>query len=41
MEPTRRLRLIRQWAVRHRAELEANWTRMKAGRPLDKIPPLD
>ena len=35
------LRLIRQWAVLHRAELEANWTRMKAGRPLDKIPPLD
>jgi Domain of unknown function (DUF4160) len=35
------LRLIRQWTVLHRAELEANWTRMKAGRPLDKIPPLD
>ena len=35
------LGLIRQWAVLHRAELEANWTKMKAGRPLDKIPPLD
>jgi len=35
------VRLIRQWAVLHRAELEANWAKMKAGRPLDKIPPLE
>jgi hypothetical protein len=35
------LRLIREWAVLHRAELEANWARMKAGQPLDKIAPLE
>lgn len=35
------LRLIRQWAVVHRAELAANWANMKAGKPLDTIPPLE
>lgn len=35
------LRLVREWAVLHRAELEANWARMKAGQPLDKIAPLE
>ena len=35
------LRLIRQWAVLHRAGLEANWAKMKAGQPLDKIAPLE
>ena len=35
------LRLIREWAVLHRPELEANWASMKAGRSLDKIPPLE
>lgn len=35
------LRLIRQWAVAHSAELEANWVKMKAGRPLERIPPLE
>ena len=35
------LRLIREWAELHRAELEANWARMKAGQPLDKIAPLE
>lgn len=35
------LRLIRQWAVLHRAALEANWANMKAGRPLERIPPLE
>lgn len=34
-------RLIREWALLHRAELDANWTRMKAGSPLDRIAPLD
>lgn len=34
-------RLIRQWAVQHRRELEANWRKMKAGRPLEKIEPLE
>jgi hypothetical protein len=35
------LRLIRQWAVLHGSDLAANWANMKAGRPLDKIPPLE
>jgi hypothetical protein len=35
------LRLIREWAILHRSELEANWANMKAGKPLDKIPPLE
>ena len=35
------LRLIREWATSHRAELEANWDRVKAGEPLERIPPLD
>jgi len=34
------LRLIRDWAALHRGELESNWDRMKAGRPLDRIEPL-
>ncbi len=35
------LRLIEEWAEVHRAELEANWRRVQAGEPLEKIPPLD
>lgn len=35
------LRLIRKWAVLHRTELEANWARMKAGRVLERVPPLE
>lgn len=35
------LRLIREWTQLHRPELEANWASMKAGRPLDRIPPLE
>jgi hypothetical protein len=35
------LRLIREWAILHRTELEANWANMKAGKPLDNIPPLE
>ncbi|MBI4476505.1 MAG: DUF4160 domain-containing protein [Acidobacteria bacterium] len=31
---------IRSWAQHHRAELEANWEKMKAGRPLETIEPL-
>jgi len=34
-------RLIRQWAVLHRSELEANWQKMKAGQSLDRIAPLE
>ena len=35
------LRLIREWAVLHRAELQTNWERMKAGQPLSRIAPLE
>lgn len=35
------LRLIREWANLHRAELEANWESMKAGQPLERIEPLE
>ena len=35
------LRLIREWAILNRSNLEANWANMKAGNPLDKIPPLE
>ena len=34
-------RLIREWAERHRAELEENWARMKQGQALDRIEPLE
>jgi hypothetical protein len=35
------LRLIREWAALHQAELQANWEQMKAGRPLSGIAPLE
>ena len=35
------LRLIREWAELHRAELEANWERAEARVPLDRIAPLE
>ncbi|MDQ7840804.1 MAG: DUF4160 domain-containing protein, partial [bacterium] len=35
------LRLIREWASLRRLELEANWQNMRAGRPLDRIAPLE
>jgi hypothetical protein len=34
-------RLIKEWCVAHRAELDANWSRMKSGEPLERIAPLD
>ena len=34
-------RLIREWAALHRSELEINWNKMKAGRALDRIKPLE
>ena len=34
-------RLIRQWAVLHRVELEANWQKMKVGQTLNRIAPLE
>ena len=35
------LRLIREWALAHQAELEANWSRVEAGEPLERIAPLE
>ena len=35
------LRLVEEWTTLHRSELEANWSRVKAGAPLEKIEPLD
>ena len=35
------LDLIRQWAVLNREALESNWSKIKTGQPLDRIPPLD
>ena len=32
---------IRQWAQLNRAALDANWSKIKAGDPLDRIPPLE
>jgi len=34
-------RLIREWASLHRPELHANWEKMKAGRQLERIEPLE
>jgi hypothetical protein len=38
--PSRALRLVREWAELHRAELEANWAKARARESLDTIPPL-
>jgi hypothetical protein len=35
------LRLIKEWAAAHRPELDANWNRIKEGKALDRIAPLD
>lgn len=35
------MRLLKEWAIAHRMELEANWTKVKAGEPLDRIAPLE
>jgi hypothetical protein len=35
------LRLIKEWAVTHEAELRVNWEQMKGGRPLNGIAPLE
>ena len=34
-------RLIKEWGLAHRVELDANWSRMKSGEPLERIAPLD
>ena len=35
------VRLIREWAALHKAQIEANWARMEAGEQLEKIEPLE
>lgn len=35
------LRLIKDWALAHADELEANWNKASAGASLDRIAPLD
>ena len=35
------LHLIKKWSLAHQVELEANWSRVKAGEPLERIAPLD
>lgn len=35
------LKLIRQWAQLNRVALDANWANIVAGRPLERIPPLE
>lgn len=35
------LRLVEEWASLHGADLEANWRRVQAGEPLEKIAPLE
>ena len=37
----RALRLVREWATIHAAELARNWVLARAGRPLARIPPLE
>jgi hypothetical protein len=38
--PQRQRRLVEAWAEIHRAELQADWERLQAGRPPFKIEPL-
>jgi hypothetical protein len=35
------LRLIREWTLARTADLEANWSKARAGEPLERIAPLD
>jgi hypothetical protein len=35
------LRLIREWSIARRTELEANWGRIITGEPIERIAPLD
>jgi len=34
-------RLVREWAMAHTSELEADWDRARAGQPLERIEPLE
>lgn len=33
--------LIKSWSLARRVQLEANWSRARAGEPLERIAPLD
>jgi hypothetical protein len=39
--PANAARLVKQWALAHRGELEDNWNRARSGQALVKIPGLD
>ncbi len=39
--PPTALRLVSEWALAHRRELENNWTRARADQPLERIPGPD
>lgn len=39
--PPRAARLVKEWAVAHRGELEENWKRARSQQPLNRIPGLD
>ena len=39
--PANAARLVREWALAHRDELEDNWQRARNGQPLIKIAGLD
>jgi hypothetical protein len=41
MQSRTALRLVKEWARAHQPELEANWSRSKAGAPLERIAPLE
>ena len=38
--PSRALRLVSEWAMLHRAELEANWRQARSGGTPEPIDPL-
>ena len=38
--PRPQLNLVREWAAQHRAELEANWARARAGERIQPVAPL-
>jgi hypothetical protein len=39
--PSSSLRLVLEWAGRHKPELLANWERARRGEPLNRIEPLE
>jgi Domain of unknown function (DUF4160) len=39
--PETAIKLIREWALARRSELEQNWQRGREGRPMEKVPGPD